>query len=262
MGGPVYIHFSDNEGTPTSGENSLSVSLPENWSHLYPGMNINFEASCVLEGHEFTQTRPSGDTFVQYTTGAVLRAKILLEVTPPPESGVDGEDAAAALYSTIWSQLQARALNDIKTDPNNGNKMGWVFDVYESTTVMEENYFYFVYKDTPQQTENYTLIEVGGHPFDEQVDFLDSANITLPPVDLTNIHADCDIKFTIVFQAVQAFFPYEQEEVGKEPFQGDTTGRDPNVTTGDVGLGKPLTIKNSRKIFKESIEWLHDDTNR
>ena len=35
-------------------------------------------------------------------------------------------------------------------------------------------------------------------------------------------------------------------------FQGDTTGRDIYVTQQDVGLDKPLTLGNSRKLFSES----------
>ena len=76
--------------------------------------------------------------------------------------------------------------------------------------------------------------------------------IQMPPIELTNNHADYILKFTIVFEAVQAFFPYEKEEVGVKPYQGDTTGRSNLVTNHDVGLEKPLTVGNSKKLFNES----------
>jgi hypothetical protein len=95
------------------------------------------------------------------------------------------------------------------------------------------------------------LHEVGGQPYNVAVDLLNEAVIQFPGMELTNEHADCSITFTIVFEAVQAYFPYEQEEVGVALYQGDTTGRDIYVTQDDVGLGKPLTLENSRKLFEE-----------
>jgi hypothetical protein len=96
----------------------------------------------------------------------------------------------------------------------------------------------------------FELIEVGGHAENESVAFLNNSVIQLPPVELTNLHAECRITFIIVFEAVQAFFPFEEVDLGK-PYPGDNTGR--LVTTHDLGLGKPLTVENSRKLFEESV---------
>ena len=73
----------------------------------------------------------------------------------------------------------------------------------------------------------------------------------MPPVDLTNDYADCLIKFTIIFEAVQAFFPYEQDDIDSGAiYQGDDSGR--LVNRQDLGLEKPLIVGNSRKLFEES----------
>ena len=48
MGGPVYIHFADNELNPKRGEGALEINMPETWTQLYPGMNIEFEARAIL----------------------------------------------------------------------------------------------------------------------------------------------------------------------------------------------------------------------
>lgn len=251
MGGPVYIYFSDASGvTQTSGQGQLVTETPPGWTYLYPGMNINFQAKAVVQGHTFTHTRPNGDTFIQFTTGAVLRARIMLDVVNP-----SGEFSLVAqdIYHYIWPQLKNNALTDMT------NEGQWVMDVDDEevteSTIEEDIYFYYIEKTstTEDDTGDYQLLEVGGLAENVSVGFLNNTIIQLPPVELTNDHADCRITFTIVFEAVQAFFPYEQEEVGNALYQGDTTGRDTEyVTQLDVGLGKPLIIKNSRKLFKES----------
>ena len=54
MGGPVYMYFSDDSGvTHTSGQGQLVTETPPNWTLLYPGMNINFQARAVMEGVAF-----------------------------------------------------------------------------------------------------------------------------------------------------------------------------------------------------------------
>lgn len=251
MGGPVYIYFSDSSGVAhTSGQGQLVTETPPGWTYLYPGMNINFQAKAVIEGHTFTHTRPNGETFTQYTTGAVLRAKIMLDVVDPSgQFSLEAQD----IYGYIWPQLKNNAITDMS------NEGQWIMDVDDEDITVDTNeediYFYYIEKTavTEDDTGDYALLEVGGLADNVSVGFLNNTIIQLPPVELTNKHADCKITFTIVFEAVQAFFPYEQSEVGKALYQGDTTGRDTEyVTQLDVGLGKPLIVKNSRKLFKES----------
>ena len=251
MGGPVYIYFSDSSGeTHTSGQGELVTETPPGWTYLYPGMNINFQAKAVIEGHTFTHTRPNGDTFIQYTTGAVLRARIMLDVVDP-NGNVTLE--AQDIYGYLWPQLRNNAITDMS------NEGQWVMDVddeeFSVSGIEEDLYFYYIEKTTlnKDKTGDYQLLEVGGLAENITVGFLNNKIIQLPPVELTNAHADCRITFTIIFEAVQAFFPYEQSDVGTELYQGDTTGRDTlYVTQLDVGLGKPLTVGNSRKLFRES----------
>jgi len=247
MGGPVYIYFSDDSGVAKkSGSGKLVTEMPPGWSKLYPGMNIKFEAKAVIEGHTFEQTDINGEELIQYTTTAVLRAKIRLEIVDPYGNKHDSSAVASDLYEYIWPQLKERAENDTS------NEGMWIFDELD-TTLEENNYFYYVNKNqTVDESGDYLLTELGGLPTNVSVGFLNNAVIQLPPLELTNDHADCRITFTIVFDAVQAFFPYEQEDVGKD-YQGDTTGRSDKVVQGDVGLGKPLTVANSRKIFNESM---------
>lgn len=244
MGGPVYIYFADDSESRTSGSGQLVTEMPPGWDELYPGMNINFEAKCVVQGHTFEHTEPSGDSFIQYTTGAVLRAKIRLEITDPYGNNHDQSSIAEEIYNYIWPQLKRNALNDTS------NEGVWIFDELD-TTLEENNYFYYVAKNqTELNSGNYTLVEVGGLPTNVSVRFLNNTVIQLPPVELTNLHADCRIKFTIIFDAVQAFFPYEEEDIGSV-YQGDNSGR--LVTRDDIGLGKPLTVANSRKLFTEAM---------
>lgn len=244
MGGPVYIYFSDDSGvTPTSGRGKLVTKTPPGWTKLYPGMNINFQAKAVVQGKKFEQVRPSGEEVVYYTTGAVLRAKISLSVVDP--NGANNSLVATQLYDWIWPQLKNKALDDV------ANEGVWIFDPLDGT-IDENNYFYYCVKNQNKSTVGeYLLTEVGGVDYNVSVGFLNNAVIQLPSIDLTNAHADCIITFTIVFEAVQAFLPYEEADIGK-PYQGDTTGRSDKVEMGDVGLEKPLTIGNSRKVFNES----------
>jgi len=248
MGGPVYIYFSDNEEKRTSGAGKLVTEMPPGWDELYPGMNINFEAKAVFEAHAFENTTDTGEAFVQYTSTGTLRAKVRLEVTDPNGNNHDASLIAKEIYDYIWPQLKYNALNDTS------NEGIWIFDEL-NTTLEEDNYFYYVEKNQTGVTSagDYLLMEVGGKPEQVSVGFLNNTVIQLPPIELTNIHADCRITFTIVFEAVQAFFPYEQEDIG-QPYQGTITGdRSDRVTIDDIGLGKPLTVKNSRKIFNESM---------
>jgi hypothetical protein len=249
MGGPVYIYFSDDSGvTRTSGAGKLVSEMPADWTHLYPGMNIKFEAKAVIEGHTFENIEVNtGETFIQYTTTAVLRAKIRLDVVDPNGNNQDISKEAKDIYDAIWHQLRDRAKED---DPSNEGI--WIMDVLDETKE-ENNYYYYVNKSqTFEDSGDYKLTEVGGLPTNVSVGFLNNAIITLPGVEILNKHADCRITFTIVFEAVQAFFPYEEEDIGTD-YQGDTTGRSDKVVKEDLGLEKPLIVANSRKLFNESM---------
>jgi hypothetical protein len=243
LGGPVYITFSDNEGNPTPGEDELTTETPENWSKLYPGMNIKFEASCRIEGHEWQHTLPGdGGDIKVVTSGAVLRARIMLEVTDP-----DGNTTSAiseAVYNNIYSQLKHKATSD---DTLGGK---WVFHETD-TEKIENNFFYYVEKGQEvDSTGDYTLVELGNSSEDTYVDFLKNTVITVSPT-FTNDYADCKIKFTIIFHAVQAFFPYTKDDLGTK-YQNDNSGRD--VIQSDVGFAKPRTIANSIRMYKESFK--------
>lgn len=246
MGGPVYMYFSDNTETNiTSGSGKLVSHLPATWKKVYPGMNIIFEAKAVFQGHTFENTTTTGEDWQQYTSTAVLRARIKIDVYDPRTNGTS--TVAQELYDWLWPQFRDSAMEDETTTGM------WVFDNIFPTKE-EHNYFYYVVKDQTGISNNSNLLlhEVGGQEHNVAVDFLNEAVIQFPGLELTNAHSDCDITFTIVFEALQAYFPYEQEEVGIELFQGDTTGRDIYVTQDDVGLGKPLTLGNSRKLFSEA----------
>ena len=247
MGGPVYIYFSDDTGiNHTSGHGALVTKMPEGWDKLYPGMNISFQAKAVVQGEEFTKVKPWGDELTYYTTEAVLRARIDLDVYDPTGNELSTE--AVDIYNWIWPQLKRVASNSTQDDGI------WIMDPLDATE--ENNYFYFCKQgQSESDAGDYMLKAVGGLPNNVSIAFLNNSVIQLPPIELTNTHADCIIKFTIVFEAVQAFFPYEKDEVGVAKYQGDTTGRDTDlVTDHDVGLEKPLKIKNSRKLFEES-QW-------
>lgn len=230
MGGPVYIHFSNNAGDTTSGRDELTVTTPDGWTKLYPGMNISFESRAVIEGKEFEKPLYNGDTVTYTTTGAVLRAKIKLTVQDT--TGSSTSLVSTEIYNAIWPQLKNNALLDSESDGI------WIFD--QLNTNEEENYFYYCTKgQTPTTTGEYLLQEVGGKSYDVSVGFLSNSVVQLPPIDLTNEHADCTLTFTIVFEAVQAYFSTYNED--------DLPAGDPRI-----GQEKEINIGNSRKIFSES----------
>lgn len=260
MGGPVYIYFSDDSGVKnTSGANQMVIELPPKWDKLYPGMNIKFEAKAVIQGGKWEKPKYNDETVEIYTTGCILRAKVLLEVTTPKGTKYPSEDATAedihiaqSLYNNLWPQLQAKAQ---KSDDGTGK---WVFDL-QNTEKIEENYFYYILSNQSTQSDigKYNLVEVGGVEENVAVGFLNDAVITLSGLGFVNEHADCDIKFTIVFHALQAFLPYEEEDLD-QPYQGDTTGRPSTVVWSDIGLAKPLTLGNSRRVFAEAFSVIYD----
>lgn len=243
LGGPVYITFSDNDGNFTSGADELTTETPENWALLFPGMNIKFEASCVLDGHKWTHTLPDTSDIDVITTGAVLRARIMLSVTDP--DGNTTSDISKAVYDNIYAQLKHKATSD---DSLGGQ---WIFHQTEDDPdKIEDNFFYYVQKNqSHENTSDYQLLEVGGVENDVQIDFLRNTVITVSPA-FDNNYADCTIKFTIIFHAVQAFFPYTNDDVGTI-YQNDDSGRE--VLLRDVGYAKPTTVGNSIRMYKESL---------
>lgn len=247
MGGPVYIHFSDDTGVnKTSGTGNLVTETPPGWTRLYPGMNINFKAQAVIEGKEFNKMIPVDEEITYYTTSAVLRAKVTLSVTDTLGNTHLNSLVASDIYNWIWPQLKDEAINDTR------HEGVWIFDQINSD-ILENNYFYYSVKgQSVDNTGDYQLFELGGIDTNVSVGFLNNSVIQLPSVELTNNHADCILKFTIVFEAIQAFFPYEERDLGTL-YQGDTTNRPVWVTKEDLGLPKPLTIANSRALFNESI---------
>jgi len=254
MGGPVYIDFTNADGTKvTSGKDKMVINLPPNWEKLYPGMNIHFEATCTLQGAKWTKTKATGENVDIITTGAILRAKVLVKVTDPQGNVYPGESAnpedltiAKSLYDNLWPQLQAKA-----TSSNDGTGK-WIFDPV-NTEDTQENYFYYVQQsESHAKTDDYNLVEVGGVDHDVFVGFLNDAVITLSGLGFRNEHSDCKIEFTIVFHALQAFLPYEEADLNK-PYQGDTTGRENFVVYADIGTAKPLTIANARGPFDRAI---------
>ena len=252
MGGPVYIYFSDDDEKQTSGAGKLVTETPKSWDYLYPGMNIHFEAQAVVQGAKWEKPRYDGETQIVYTTGAVLRAKIRLEVIDT--EGNNDSMLAQEIYNWIWPQLYNKATQD------NSNEGRWIMDELDASK-QENNYFYYVNKNQSVETAQQVLTEVGGVDYNVAVGFLNNAIITLPGLELTNIHADCDIKFTISFQAIQAFFPYTSDDIDTK-FEGDLTDRESDlVTWDDLGLGKPLTIKNSRRMFQEALDYRDDKLN-
>lgn len=259
MGGPVYLYFSDTSGVKeTSKAGNLTLNTPPGWEFLYPGMNLHLEARAVVQGATFENVAKNGETTIVYSTGAILRARIMIKVKDP--NGNFDTQISQDVYDNVWSQVKAKALT-IQDDRNDGV---WVMDDdynYSTSNLEEDHFFYYVKKD--QSFENsgkYELLEVGGGADNVSVGFLDNAVITLSGKELTNIHADCELQFTIVFHALQAFLPYENEDIGT-PYLGDTTDRSPTVIFSDVGMPKPLTIENSRDYFKEAFSSIYDDPN-
>ena len=260
MGGPVYIHFADNELNPKRGEGALEINMPETWTQLYPGMNIEFEARAIIEGASWQKEVPVDQLVTIVTTGAILRARVMMTITDPsgniayplpdlPDGTPNPDNSISKdIYDWIWPQLQEKAVND------NSEEGVWVFDNINSFP--EDNYFYYVEKGQSGISSKQQLKQVGGVDSNVSVGFLNKAIVTLPGIPLTNLHAECKIKFTVVFHALQAFLPYEEDEIGNN-YLGDTTGRSNKITIDDVGTPKPLTVENSRSYFKEAFAPLY-----
>ena len=253
MGGPVYLYFSDSSGVKeTSKAGNLSMSTPPGWDYLYPGMNLHLGARAVVQGAEFKRV-DNDKTTVYYMTGAILRARVMITVVDP-----DGHfsQVAKEVYDNVWAQVKARLKDEIA-----GNEGEWVFDkdynyktYAEGETAQEEDHFFYYVKknQTFSDAGKYELLDVGGTKDNVSVGFLDDAVLTLSGKELTNIHAECVITFTIVFHGLQAFLPYTNDDIGTN-YQGDTTGRSPLVLLSDVGDPKPLTVENSRGYFREAF---------
>ena len=260
LGGPVYLYFGDTNDKETSKENNLVLTTPPGWNYLYPGMNIQLQARAVVQGAKFTNEDIDNGTLTVTSTGAILRARVMIKVLPPEGSTLTEEEVTRItqdIYRNIWRQVKAKALNN--TD--NRNEGVWIFDSdydYNGSGLEEDHFFYYVKDDqTKTNSGDYELLEVGGSTSNVSIGFLDNAVLTLSGKELTNDHADCRIQFTIVFHGLQAFLPYTQDEIGKD-YLGDKTDRSPTILLSDVGTPKPLTVSNSRKYFKESFEDIYD----
>ena len=251
MGGPVYIKFTNNNEDLTSGHEKLVLKLPEGWNFLYPGMNIQLEAKAVLQGAKFENKKDNGDEIIVYTTGAILRAKVMLTVTDP--LGQTNSDIAQDVYNWIWPQLTSP--QHIGTNEDKGT---WIYD---TNSPEDEKFFYFT-KNTQSATHSssgaYELQDLGGTDKNVAVGFLNKAIITMPGEPITNLHAECKLTFTIVFQALQAFLPYQVNDIGTEKNLYDSSATAGTlVTKSDEGTPKPLTIGNSRDYFTEAFSALY-----
>lgn len=260
MGGPVYLYFSDSSGVKeTSKAGQLTLTTPPGWDYLYPGMNLHLGARAVVQGAKFERV-DNNETTTYYMTGAILRARIMVTVRDPEGNF---SQVAQDVYNNIWAQVKYRALQN--ADPRNQGK--WVLDsdynyknYGEGETPNEEDHFFYYVKDDVDFADagKYELMVVGGTEQNESVGFLDDAVLTLSGQELTNIHADCEITFTIIFHGFQAFLPYTEADLGT-PYLGDTTGRSPVVVYSDIGTEKPLTVENSRRYFREGFATIYGE---
>lgn len=259
LGGPVYLYFGDTNDRETSKENNLVLTTPPGWNYLYPGMNIQLQARAVVQGAEFDHIEEDGEETKVISTGAILRARVMIKVLPPEDSDLTEEQIAIItqdIYRSIWLQVKAKALSN----PDVRNEGVWIFDDaydYTGSGLEEDHFFYYVKADqTVANSGQYQLQEVGGQKDNVSVGFLDTAVITLSGKELTNDHADCRIQFTIIFHGLQAFLPFTIDDVG-QPYPDDTPDR--LVLLRDVGTPKPLTVENSRRYFYEAFEDIYGD---
>ena len=260
LGGPVYLYFGDTDDNNV--ENNLVLKTPVGWNYLYPGMNIQLQARAILQGAKFENTVPeTGEQTIVYSTGAILRARVMIRIFPPEDVNYSPELLAKItndIYQNIWLQVKAKAVNNV----DSRNEGVWVLDNdynYSDSELEEDHFFYYVEpgQNGVEDSGKYQLLEVGGTEENVSVGFLDQAVITLSGKELTNDHADCQIQFTIIFHALQAFLPYTYDEID------DTyTGSDPNhgsiVLPSDVGTPKDLTIENSRFYFADAFDDIYD----
>jgi hypothetical protein len=202
LGGPVYLYFGDSADRETSKENNLVLKTPPGWDYLYPGMNIQLQARAVVQGAKFEHEQANEPTTV-YTTGAVLRARIKINVLPPEGSDLTPEQNAIItqdIYKSIWKQVKTKALNH----SDERNQGVWIFDEdfdYIEDGREEDHFFYYAMpSQTFDDSGDYELLSVGGTEQDVSVGFLDQAVITLSGLELDNDHADCRITFTIIFR--------------------------------------------------------------
>ena len=255
LGGPVYLYFSDSSGvTETSKEGNLKLTTPPNWDYLYPGMNLHLGARAVVQGAKFENVKDNGDTTTVYSTGAILRARVMITVKDP--YGNYTSQVCNDIYNNLWAQIKYKAitLNDVR------NEGVWVMDDdydYSTSGKEEDHFFYYVAKNqTFEDSKDYTLVSVGGGEENVSVGFLDDAVLTISGVQFTNIHADCEITFTIIFHGLQAYLPYTADDLGSS-YLGDTTDRSPVVILSDIGTPKPLTIGNSRSYYREAFKAIY-----
>jgi len=261
LGGPVYLYFGDTNNKETSKENNLVLTTPPGWNYLYPGMNIQLQARAVVQGAEFTKEDVDNGQTKITTTGAVLRARVMIKVLPPEGSTLTENEVRRItqdIYTSVWRQVKEKAITNV----DNRNEGVWIFDEdydYSTTDLEEDHFFYYVKAgQTEENSGKYELQDVGGTKDNVSVGFLDNAVITLSGKELTNDHADCRIQFTIIFHGLQSFLPYTEDDIDT-PYLGDKTNRSPTVVWSDVGTPKPLTVENSREYFREAFEAIYEN---
>lgn len=234
MGGPVYIDFVDDKGIKTSGADKLTTETPPGWEKLYPGMNIHFEAKAVLNN----KSRPSSRPLMSVST-AVLRARVMIEIIDrlghssndiDKTSDPEAYSRLAYLYNSLWQQLKAKA---VLKEAGNTDPGYWIYlekqveldlesNPLEQSKIIdkkeEECFFYYIspssynlYKQGTLAKKNCVMEEVGLTEATNAVGFLNDAVVTVPPLAITNDYSECTIKFTIVFQALQAFFGHNDD---------------------------------------------------
>lgn len=242
MGGPVYMDFVNNNGQKTSGTGALVMDLPENWTELYPGMNLNIEASALLIGTQWEHIDGENQTIVK-STQSILRTRILVE-SRDPEGNVT--ELSKTIAQPILSALQEYSEGEVLT----GNTGKWLLDESDG-----KGYFYYVASDFDGTDLGKALMEVSGKESEDAVvHFLENATVTLPWA-LENDCSGYTLKITIVFQALQAFIPYLDSDVGVTQYHDGTR----LVQESDRGTARPLLVNTAKPIFESAFSELYDD---
>ncbi|MBQ9792073.1 MAG: hypothetical protein IJW28_05810 [Clostridia bacterium] len=244
MGGPVYMDFVNNAGNKTSGAGALVMDLPENWTELYPGMNVNIEASALLIGTQWEHIDGENQTVVK-STQSILRTRIMVE-SKDPNGNVT--ELSKSISQPILNALQEYNDGTVLT----GNTGKWMLDTSD-----DDGYFYYIASDFEGTDVNTALMEVSGKESEDAVvHFLEDATVTLPWV-LENNCAGYTLKITVVFQALQAFIPYLSSDVGVTMHHSGNR----LVQESDRGMARPLYVSTAKPVFKSAFSELYDDGN-
>ena len=242
MGGPVYMDFQDNSGNKTAGAGALVMSLPEDWTEMYPGMNVNIEASALLIGTQWEHIDGDNQTIVK-STQSILRTRIMVE-SRDPEGNVT--DLSKTIAEPILEALQEYNNGKVLT----GNTGKWVLDTSD-----DEGYFYYVSSDYSGSNLSGTLMEIAGKESEDAVvHFLENATVTLPWA-LKNDCAGYTLKITVVFQALQAFIPYMDKDIGVTMHHSENR----LVEESDRGTARPLYVGTAKPVFKSAFAEIYGD---